>query len=53
MTRLELKEWDKAQRQYKNGYHLSDSDWRELVRLNHLIMEISHDIHNNNMLKDK
>jgi len=50
MTTQELKQWDTLRKQYKNGYHLSMSDWKELIRLNHLIMEASHDVHNNNML---
>ena len=27
-----------------------ESDYHELIRLNHLVMEASHDIHNNDML---
>jgi len=52
MTTQELKQWDTLRKQYKNSYHLSVSDWKELIRLNHLIMEASHDIHNNNMLAE-
>jgi len=51
MTKTELKEWYTLQLQFKNGYHLSENDWRELVRLNHLIIELSHDIHNASMAK--
>lgn len=32
---------------------LSNSDYQELIRLNHLVMEASHEIHNNNMLKGR
>ena len=53
MTTQELKQWDTLRKQYKNGYHLSVSDWKELIRLNHLIMEASHDIHNSNMLAER
>jgi len=50
MTNIELKEWTALYKQSKNGYHMSDSDYRELLRLNFLVMEICHEIHNNNML---
>ena len=50
MTKKDLNEWYKLRIQYVNGYHLEPSDWRELVRLNHLVMEASHEIHNHNML---
>lgn len=36
--------------QLRNGYHLSDSDKQELIRLNYLIMDVCHEIHNTNML---
>jgi len=52
MTTQELKQWDTLRKQYKNGYHLSMSDWKELIRLNHLVMEASHDIHNNMLALD-
>ena len=32
---------------------LDDTEYQELLRLNHLIMEASREIHNNNMLKGK
>lgn len=50
MTNKELLEWKMLVNQHKNGYHLSDSDIGELIRLNHLVMEVSHKIHNANML---
>lgn len=54
ITQETLTEWVTLRRQYIKGWHLSESDWRELVRLNHLIMEDTHEIHNANMLrKDK
>lgn len=51
MTKKELNEWYMYHKQVKNGYHMSDSDYRELIRLNHLVMGITYEIHNNNMLK--
>jgi len=45
-----ISQWLKLVKQYSNGYYLSESDKRELLRLNHLIMELSHKIHNDNML---
>ena len=51
MKDQDLKEWTILMKQFKNGYHLSKNDWSELIRLNHLIIEVSHDIHNTNMLK--
>lgn len=45
-----LKDWYALYRQVRNGYHMSNSDYQELVRLNHLLMEATHEIHNKNML---
>ena len=50
MTKTQLNEWFVLLKQLKNGYHLSESDKQELIRLNHLIMEETHKIHNDNML---
>jgi len=50
MTNQDLKDWYKWLRQYENGYHMEKSDWQELVRLNHLIMEKCHKVHNDNMM---
>lgn len=50
MTKQELKEWEVLKNQYVSGYHLSKEDWQELIRLNHLLLEITHKIHNENML---
>lgn len=44
--------WFNLYKQYKNGYHMSDNDIRELVRLNHIIMEPVHNVHNESMSKD-
>jgi len=53
MTNQELKEWRTLQKQFANGYHLSKNDWKELVRLNHIIKEVVQNIHNENMQKLK
>lgn len=53
MKKQELNEWFLLYSQLKNGYHMSDNDYRELVRLNHLMMEVTHDIHNDNMTNGK
>ena len=50
LTQDKLEQWYSLRQQTVNGYHMSDSDKRELIRLNHLIMEASHKIHNDNML---
>jgi len=50
MNEEERKEYFILLNQYKNNYHLSKSDKSELIRLNHLIMEDAHMIHNNNMM---
>lgn len=52
MTKKELNEWYMYHKQIKNGYHMSKSDYQELIRLNHRVMEIAHEIHNKNMLDD-
>lgn len=44
--------WFNLYKQYKNGYHMSNSDITELVRLNHLLMEAVHEIHNESMSKN-
>ncbi len=51
MTEIELNQWYANYRQYKNAYHFSENDWSNFVRLNHLVMEASHEVHNKNMLK--
>jgi hypothetical protein len=52
MTKSDLNEWYKLREQLINGWYLSESDKQELIRLNHLVMEACHKIHNDNMLKD-
>ena len=50
MTKEELKQWQILVSQVNNGYHLSNSDKQELLRLNYQVMEIANNIHNQNML---
>lgn len=50
MSKKELDNWYKWYRQRKNGYHMSDMDKRELISLNHTLMEAVHEIHNDNMM---
>lgn len=50
MTKEDLLKWYDFCQQIVNGWHMSDSDKKELIRLNHLVMEASHMIHNDNML---
>lgn len=50
MTKKELDIWYKYTKALKNGDYMEKEDYRELIRLNHLVMEASHEIHNKNML---
>ena len=50
MNEEERKEYFILLNQYKNSYHLTKNDKKELIRLNHLIMEDAHMIHNDNMM---
>lgn len=50
MTKEELNEWYSLISIIKAGVKLNASDCSELLRLNHLVMEMSHYIHNDNML---
>lgn len=56
MTNEELKQWESFYIRYKNvegnKRPLEKNDWTNFVRLNHLVMEATHDIHNKNMLGD-
>lgn len=49
IRKQDLDNWYKLRKQIVNGYHMSDSDKRELISLNHTIMEAVHEIHNDNM----
>lgn len=51
MTEQNLIDWFVLVKQVKNGYYLSDNDRQELLRLNHLVMEQAHKIHNDSMLE--
>jgi hypothetical protein len=48
-TKADLEKWYELILQVNNGYHMEKSDNEELIRLNHLIMESCHDIHNESM----
>lgn len=50
MTTDELNEWFVFYKLYRNGVSFSDWEWNNFIRLNHLVMESSHEIHNKNML---
>lgn len=46
----DIKEWGQYLVTLRRGWPMSESAKRELVRLNHLVMETTNDIHNaNNM----
>ena len=49
LTKKELDTWFKYQKALKNGAYFEREDKRELLRLNHLVMEASHAVHNENM----
>jgi len=46
-----VQKWLELMGQVRNGYHMSEADNQELIRLNHYVMELSHKVHNDNMLK--
>lgn len=52
MTKKDFNDWYKLRIQFVNGYHMESHDWSELIRLNHLVMEATNDIHNHNMLNN-
>lgn len=51
MTREELDKWFDLITTIKTGTKLDYYDYSELLRLNHLVMEEAHLIHNDNMLR--
>lgn len=53
MTKTELKKWFDLRQQIVTGYHLSDQDKRELLQLNHKVMEAANQIHNSSMLETR
>lgn len=50
LTKEVVNEWYALMIQVKNGYHMSKWDKSNLIRLNHIIMEASHKVHNDTML---
>lgn len=50
MTKKELDQWYLLRKRYLDGELSTRDEEVELVRLNHLIMEASHKIHNDNMI---
>ena len=53
MTEKEVLKWFNLITTAKTGNKLDYYDYSELLRLNYLVMELSHDIHNKNMLEVK
>lgn len=54
MTKEEVMSWDELRILVQTGTKLGYWEYVEFLRLNQLIMEASHKIHNDNMLrKDK
>lgn len=51
MTKEQFEQWYALREQVVNGWHMSEGDWQELLRLNYLVMEAANKIHNDNMLK--
>lgn len=41
--------WYKLYRQYRNGYHMESYDITELLQLNMLVLEMTHEVHNESM----
>ncbi len=52
MTQKELELWFSYMLTIEAGEKLGHSDYSELLRLNHKVMELAHKIHNKNMLKE-
>lgn len=54
MTQQELLRWWEllTNEEVKNKPMAFESDYRELIQLNHRVMEHAHEIHNNNMLRE-
>lgn len=52
ISKEDLTNWYTLREQLVNAWHLSAGDKSELIRLNHLVMEASQEIHNKNMLDD-
>ena len=52
MTDKQIKRWSTLKTRYIQGFFDAD-DYRELIRLNHLVLEVAGKIHNENMLLNK
>lgn len=50
LSNQDITDWAVYIQQLRNGYHMADHDYKELIRLNYLVMEAAHEIHNDNML---
>ena len=50
MKKSELDIWYRYNKAYKNGEYFEREDTREMLRLNHLVIEQANKIHNDNML---
>lgn len=54
MKKQDLNNWYKLLKQLNNGKmknsYSKDEDYRELIRLNHLVMEATNKIHNDHMM---
>lgn len=51
MKKEDVNKWYVLRNQIVNGWHMSTIDKQELIRLNHLVMEATHKIHNDHMLE--
>mgnify|MGYP001611459344 CR=1 FL=1 len=52
MKKKELSVWYRYIKALQQGKYLEKEDKRELIRLNHLVIEASHKIHNDNMINN-
>lgn len=50
MTKQEVEEWYILQDQVANGYAVSNDLYQQLLRLNHEVMALAHNVHNDNMM---
>ena len=48
MTKNELNQWWRLLKDRER----SDWEYQELIRLNYLVMEVAHEIHNTNMMRN-
>lgn len=65
MTKKELNIWFRYYKAYKttkkngnnaidimNGVYMDKCDYQELISLNHSVMELAHEVHNDNMFNN-